>query len=223
MNLAHPLDEFDMRPFKLQYKGPLYSHQGSKGDRKKKAIHDIRRAFHEQLIRPWKSTPELRHNFNRFVCLPERGKLYPRGNQEVRLDRAWAITKLSKNGRELCFIPLVIRETEVAMTCELDIRIGWREKPPRGIFRSTPEGFDLDNRLKGLLDALTIPQEAQLPNDVSIDPSPYFLTLLEDDGFVTRIGIRADPLGSPAKRDEEDGYVELDIDVTVYGDATDDL
>ena len=211
-----------MRPFRLEYKGPLHSAQAKKSDRLRE-IHDIRRAFHSQLKRPWKSTELLRFKSQAEfwgILAVKRGGFDDMGHH---VDPDWATTKRTKNGHDINFIPLVIRQRNIALTCELRIHIGWREKAPGGILRSTPEGFDLDNRLKGLMDALTTPQDGQLPHDVSADPSPYFLTLLEDDGLVTRIDIKADPLGLPERLDEQDGYLEIAIEVKVDGDALDDF
>ena len=213
-----------MRPFNLQYKGPLHSMQSDKADRKKE-VHDIRRAFHDQLKRPWKSTELLRfksqHDYHGF---PYRGQRYQSGDGRwLPLDLDWAVTKRTKAGRDINFIPLVIRATGMALTCELEMRIAWREKTQGGIVRATAEGFDLDNRLKHILDALAIPQDNQLPDDVAADPSPYFLTLLEDDGLITRIDVKAHPIGLPKQPTELDAYLEIDIDVTVQSDALDDF
>lgn len=225
MSLEDFAGELEVRPFRLEYKGPLHSSQATKKTDRKKEIHDIRRAFHEQLKRPWKSNEVLRMASRlNFRALPFRGQVMDLGDgRPRRQDPDWAVTKRHKNDRDIYFIPLVIRAARMALTCELKIHMGWREKKQGGILEPTPEGFDLDNRLKGLMDALTIPQDNQLPDDVSGDPEPYFLTLLEDDGFVTRIEISTDPLGLPKRQDEKDAYVEIDIQVTVHSDAFDDF
>jgi hypothetical protein len=119
--------------------------------------------------------------------------------------------------RNLEFIPLVIRTSDISLICELDIRIFWREGRQGGIVRQSDQGFDLDSRLKGLLDSLTIPQDNQLPDDTTSDPSP-FLCLLENDNLIWRLTIEAQPLGLPPHQNEAEGHVEIDIKVQIDGD-----
>jgi hypothetical protein len=216
---ASDLGEDEVRPFKLQYKGPLHSDQAKHTD-KKKERHDMRRAFHLQLIRAWQLTPALRRVSSKFTDLPYRGqtsefRFIERDGtvSDGRMDREWAKIKR----RNIDFVPLVIRAKDVSLVCELDIKIFWRATRQGGILLQGNEGFDLDNRLKGLLDALAVPQDNQLPDETRHDPNP-FLCLLENDNLVTRINIEAAPLGLPREENEEDGYVEILVDVQVHGD-----
>ncbi|MBV8054850.1 MAG: hypothetical protein JO071_06370 [Deltaproteobacteria bacterium] len=227
MNLAYgdifndDLAAGEMRSFTLQFKGPLHSDQAKNID-KRAERHRIRRAFHEQLFKAWQLAPALcnvsKDNF-RHVAKRKRILELDDGAQ-IRLDPNWGFTLL--RGKK--FIPLVIRARDMSLVCDLDIRMYWREKRFGGLLRrrDSTEGFDLDNRLKGLLDALAIPQENQLPDDVSNDPD-LFLCLLEDDNLIARLSIQAEPLGLPPSANEEEGYVELNVTVKVDGDELGEL
>jgi hypothetical protein len=214
-------DEELMSPFVLQFKGPLHSSQGSDGGRIKREKHNVRRAFHEQLKARWFKIRKLERLARSGWVVPERGakRVLPDGTIAT-YDWNWAFTQR----RNIRFIPLVIRAQSISLVAELDIRMYWRQNDQGGILQPTDGGIDLDNRLKGLLDALTIPQENQLPDDdLSNDPNP-FLCLLENDNLVTRLQIKAAPLPFPTPKDEQSGYAEISIDVSVIGgDLTDDL
>lgn len=85
------------------------------------------------------------------------------------------------------FIPCV--STKLEMRAELHIRL---------LSASMPGGFvqhgDIDNRLKTLLDALSIPTLQQMPHDPEIDSDGRMYCLLEDDGLVTRVDVSNDRL-----------------------------
>jgi len=53
---------------------------------------------------------------------------------------------------------------------------------------------DIDNRLKTLLDSLSIPSVQQLPRDPETDSDVRLYCLLEDDRLVTRVDVRNDRL-----------------------------
>jgi hypothetical protein len=208
-------DDELMRPFLLQYKGPLHSQQAKKTDLKKER-HDMRRIFHGQLLERWKRTDVLRHRLRQYKHLlmwPTRAKEIPVADGFIRLDHDWAVVPRGP----LYFVPLVIRAMQMSLVCELDIRMFWREKESAGVLElATDGGIDLDNRVKGVLDALSIPQDNQLPDDVANDPAPFFC-LLENDNLVTRLQIQANQLPLPPAPNESDAYVEVNIDVAVLG------
>lgn len=216
------LGEDEMRSFSLQFKGSLHSDQAKNGTRRRSELQDVRRAFHLQLAKAWQLTRSLRHAAQgNFHGLPYRGQSstnihYRTPDGQIlsgRMDPAWAKTKR----HNIDFVPLVVRARDVSLICDLEIRIFWREQRQGGIVREAEEGFDLDSRLKGLLDSLAIPQENQLPSDTASEPSP-FLCLLENDNLIRKLTLEAEPLGLPASPDEKSGYVEIDIKVQVDGD-----
>lgn len=84
-----------------------------------------------------------------------------------------------------------------------------RPEPPGHLIT---RGGDIDNRLKTLFDALTMPRHANaLPNDVAFDPQqPLFYCLLEDDNLVTAVSVRTEQLLEPVP---EKSHVELTVHV----------
>jgi hypothetical protein len=189
--------------FTLKYRGGLPSAQGGNS---KDAKQRIRRAFHPQLENCWKRTPDL----NKFYQ-----------SQEVGGERRWLIVNKGGPGwsgtwagipvSEFTFIPLVITGYYLKLVCELDIRLFWRDVPGMILNKG-----DLDNRIKVLFDALSVPQLNQLPNGdrPNANENPFFC-LLEDDKLITRVSIMTGALNTHSSHDEPSGYVELDIDVTV--------
>jgi len=75
------------------------------------------------------------------------------------------------------------------LTADLDITLLRPGSP--GVL----SGGDIDNRLKTLFDALTIPNKDQIPSSDTPDPdaSPIHC-LLEDDGLITGIRVATDRL-----------------------------
>jgi hypothetical protein len=206
-----------MRSFSLQFKGPLHSDQTSNGARRRRELHSIRHAFHFQLLRVWQLTSLLRQfSTDNFDGLPYRGQIYDFPDDDgkpLRVDPYWGRIKR----RDVEFVPLVIRASDISLICELEIRIFWRENRQGGVGRRSDQGFDLDSRLKGLLDALAIPQDNQLPDNIASSPRP-FLCLLENDNLIRRLTVEAQPLGLPPSQDEEPAHVEIEIKVQVDGD-----
>jgi hypothetical protein len=118
------------------------------------------------------------------------------------------------------WVPLVIHSKELHLTCQLDIRI----KSCAGA-GDILTGGDLDNRLKLLLDALTVPQEEQFPKTVPLKGHDYlndhfFFCLLQDDRLVTRLSIRAEPLLAPAPEGSDRSWAEVEIGVVVRASDT---
>lgn len=75
------------------------------------------------------------------------------------------------------------------LTAELDITL-LRPGDP-GVLA----GGDIDNRLKTLFDALTIPRRDQVPSRETPDPDGNPIhCLLEDDGLITGVRVRTDRL-----------------------------
>jgi hypothetical protein len=55
-------------------------------------------------------------------------------------------------------------------------------------------GGDIDNRLKTLLDALTVPQDNQTPADPPAAGEQLFFCLLKDDKLITALSVQTDRL-----------------------------
>ncbi len=94
---------------------------------------------------------------------------------------------------EFAFVPLVSAEMNVV--AELSITL-LRPEPPGGLIT---QGGDIDNRLKTLFDALTVPRQSNaLPSGVAPtkDESPFFC-LLEDDNLITSVSVRTEQLLEP--------------------------
>jgi hypothetical protein len=91
---------------------------------------------------------------------------------------------------------------------ELSVALLWPEAP--GGLLAT--GGDIDNRLKTLFDALSMPQQSNsLPKDAAPqeDEIPYFFCLLENDNLVTSIAVQTSQLLEP-----DAGPTE--VDATIY-------
>ena len=106
------------------------------------------------------------------------------------------------------FVPLISKEFGIA--CSLDI-LFLRRDGPGNLIRS---GGDIDNRIKVLFDALTVPtyneQVHGMPPEKGEDP---FFCLLEDDNLITDVKVTTDRLLLPAKEDEHIHDVHLTLHV----------
>lgn len=149
--------------------------------------HELRQHFHTQLSVLWGQQPlsEMR-----FLREPRTPGMY------------CLLRPLSR----LTFVPLVTKEMDVV--AELAITF-LRPEPPGSLIT---QGGDIDNRLKTLFDALTMPRDANaLPADLTIDPKqPFFYCLLEDDNLVTAVSVRTDQLLEPVS---DKSHVDLTVSV----------
>ena len=87
------------------------------------------------------------------------------------------------------FVPLVAAEMNVV--AELSFGLLRPELPGQLI----TQGGDIDNRLKTLFDALTMPRhENAIPAGTAPDAeqAPYFFCLLEDDNLITSVAVKAE-------------------------------
>ena len=150
--------------------------------------HDLRQHFHVQLKQLWTQRP-----------LSEQPRLLePRG-------RAGDYCLLRPLGA-FAFAPLVTAEMNVV--AELHV-ILLRPEQPGGLIT---QGGDIDNRLKTLFDALTMPRhENALPVGTipGHDETPFFC-LLEDDSLIIAVSLRTEQLLEPA---EESSLVDVSIGV----------
>jgi hypothetical protein len=103
------------------------------------------------------------------------------------------------------FVPLVTADMNAV--AELSVTI-LRPEPPGGLIT---QGGDIDNRLKTLFDALTMPRHANaLPAAGVPEPTetPFFC-LLEDENLVVAISVRTEQLLEPDVNRSH-------VDVTVF-------
>jgi hypothetical protein len=92
------------------------------------------------------------------------------------------------------FVPLVTAEMNSVV--ELSIVLLRPEAPGHLI----TQGGDIDNRLKTLFDALTMPRHLNaLPTGQTptTDQVPFFFCLLEDDNLVTSIAVKTEQMLEP--------------------------
>jgi len=169
--------------FRLTYQGKLLSDR----DDPKRLIHkhDVRRAFHTQLKELWHTHPALKFRaLNPVGWLDAEGKTVT-GTRLTNLARMF-----SRHG--VNWAPL-INPDPFATVCSLNV-LFLRPEPKGGIVQTG----DLDNRIKLLFDALTIPRANELPSDFDPkqEPDP-FLCLLSDDSLITHFTVTADRLLVP--------------------------
>lgn len=154
----------------LHYRGPLRANGGTAHK------HDLRRIFHGQVKTLWGQRP-----------LSEQPALLEPRRREGDYS-------LLRPLGDFTFVPLVT--VEMNAVAELSVTI-LRPEPPGGLIT---QGGDLDNRLKTLFDALTMPRHLNaLPTGAApaAEESPFFC-LLEDDNLVIAVSVRTEQLLEPA-------------------------
>ena len=177
--------------FRLIYSGPLSSHRGGgRGGTIVKQKHAIRKQFHRQLRELWRDNHWLKQFMSKanVAQAGEEPKLVP-------------VAEIMSSNYKRCdfqFLPLVSKESGIA--CALDIILLRRDDPGNLLI----QGGDIDNRIKTLFDALSIPAydnqvEGLVPE---ADETPFFC-LLEDDRLITEVKVTADKLWIPIGHDEQ--------------------
>ena len=154
------------------------------GDPKHKQF--VRRVFHKQLDHLWRIEP-LKGQASKF------------------LDPGYELSVVQQVD-EWNFTSVVNEKNH--LIAELDITILNPESPGSVI----TQGGDIDNRLKTLLDALSIPQRNQIPKDDAPRPNEgQFHCLLEDDHLVTGLKVSVDQLLGETATDDVLVLVYVDI------------
>ena len=165
----------------LHYRGPLRAN-GAPIHK-----HELRKWFHRQLAALWLQRP-----------LSEDARLL----QPRKREGDYSLLRVRG---PFMFVPLV--SAEMNAIAELTVVL-LRPEPPGGLLT---QGGDIDNRLKTLFDALTMPPHADsLPPTVlpASDETPFFC-LLEDDNLVTSVAVRTEQLLEP-------GLDRTTVDVTIH-------
>lgn len=155
--------------FVLHYRGALRSN-GTPAHK-----HDLRQVFHQQLKKLWSQPP-----------LSEEHTLLRQRTQNGHYSLLRPLSGFT-------FVPLIT--AEMNGIAELQITI-LRPEPPGNLIT---QGGDIDNRLKTLFDALTMPRLANALPSVATpgpDQDPFFC-LLEDDNLITALSVRTEQLLEP--------------------------
>lgn len=151
------------------------------GDKRRDHKHLLRQRFHHQLKRLWEVTP--------FLNTGESSGPELDGYAATTLPKLVDRERLSKlhNHYGFGFVPLVTKE--LCLHCHLDFLI-LRPDPVDGV-----KSGDIDNRVKTLIDALSIP-DANQGYGQRRQESEYtpFYCLLENDSLITKISIETDQL-----------------------------
>ena len=168
----------------LHYRGPLRSN-GSPLHK-----HDLRQHFHAQLKKLWSQKP--------LTESPDL--LLPRKKDRI------GDYSLLRPLDSFTFVPLITQEMDVVAEFTITLL---RPEPPGGLIT---QGGDLDNRLKTLFDALTMPRysNALPPGAVPQSDQTPFFCLLEDDNLVTAVSVRTEQLLEP---DIDSALVDASIHV----------
>lgn len=181
--------------FHLYYEGLLKASQNSARlgqlDKHADLKHKIRQCFHKQMKEHWTAEPMLR---DAKAYLGKNSFLDSfNENHKGHLPMVEAIaTQHRKFGYE--FVPLVRKVWN--LTCALEVLILTRDNSSRGSPKAVLYGGDIDNRVKTLIDGLSMPEQKnqltgnEIPND---DEKPFF-SLLESDESVTELTVNADRL-----------------------------
>jgi len=190
--------------FRLVYRGKLFAARENE-ERRERLIqmHDIRREMHRQLDELWKQHPSLKDLRN--IPMGFSDPTAPNGTRVA--------TRLEEHARVhpkhgINWAPLIC--DAFGLLCRMEI-LFLRPEPKGGVV----QGGDLDNRIKTLFDALSIPSVKQMPEslDVQGEPNPFFC-LLEDDRLITDFRVTADRLLEPCDA-ETQSVVHLVIGVHV--------
>lgn len=121
-------------------------------------------------------------------------------------DRLDLCAPILKGGRS--FLPLV-RET-FGLRCGLTIKFLRKEEPGKLIQRG-----DIDNRLKTLFDALSVPQHIEQIDATDMSISDPIYCVVEDDSLITSIDIDTQKLLSHPNASKNEVRLVIDVDVRV--------
>jgi hypothetical protein len=187
--------------FHLVYAGELLKAAGYKKTRAWEK-HQIRRYFHPQLKRLWETHPVFR-----FYAQPKHIEHDAFASGIVT--HHTTIDAIAKHWEG--YVPVV--NGDWGMFCDLDI-LFLRAEPLGNVIKRDAGGGDLDNRIKTLLDALSIPNRGtvRLKEGDTPDPNPMFV-LLSDDSLVTSVKVNSDRLLTTATDDPAETCLVIHVNV----------
>lgn len=179
------VDWRDAVELRLTYEGELLakSSDGKRAPSRATATQRIRKHFHKQLKRAWDVMPQLNGRIEGSSSLLLKAGPPPH-------DIPTLSARFVRGAYN--FVPLVTRD--LIFVSSLDILILRPEAPGAGVMSG-----DVDNRVKSLLDALTMPiDQSQLGTFLTPDEveKPFFC-LLENDNVVTRLTVEIDTMLEP--------------------------
>jgi hypothetical protein len=217
--------------FQLTYDGPLYSNNPDPGcddgtpaakrrlerhARKAEHKHDIRRKLHPQLKKLWETHKPLQ----RLVAPTAAWDVFPSTvgvdwTEPPSVSRPLVAVLSDVYAHHKAFgyryVPLAWKENHL----EVSLRILCLRHDHAGALLP---GRDIDNRIKTLIDALTMPGPRQVPprngkpRRPTADEKPFFV-LMDDDRRVSHLEVQtANDLGK-LPRGVDDSYVRLVISV----------
>jgi hypothetical protein len=204
--------------FRLLYQGQLLGSDKEKTRAPHK--HMIRRSFHPQLRRLWKTKYGLTNmaeqigfqHLNDLIQVTGKPADIAEGEQRSNQLREAAFSHLANEwGRAgYGFIPLVT--PDLALSCSIDMLMLRPEET-----RLVMNAGDLDARVKTVFDALRIPDNlAEAGGHGPQDDETPFFCLLSDDKMVSEIRVRADELlALPGDREPKPNDVYLQIHVRI--------
>jgi hypothetical protein len=182
---------------KLIYDGVLKTHPNPS------QIHEIRKQFHPQLKRLWEIHPALAYMKNKGaipVLLDSTGPYQT--NTEGMVGNPFNFDRFQMSDMEhfadsfrVCdfrFVPLIC--DCFGTCCELDLLYLRREATVPLI----DQQGDIDNRLKGLFDALRMPSKQECATLKAEEGENPFYCLLENDSLITAFKVQADSLLTPS-------------------------
>jgi len=178
--------------FYLTYRGQL----ASNGTPTQK--HDLRRHFHRQLGELWKQKPLSGH----LAYIGRTATV----EASTRHDDGFSVIE---SIGEHHFAPLVTDKLD--LLCELEITMLRPEEPG-----SIISGGDIDNRLKTLFDALSVPPYLnQIPPQIEqTSPADPMLCLVKDDHLISSVSVRCDRLLDASKRNEVMLLIHVEVRAT---------
>ena len=182
--------------FRLTYSGPLLSSNPAAPEKRIEHKHDIRRKIHPQLRELWRTSRPLADKTIRPD--PAYWGVLPPNAESIFADMAPKVDIPYSEALARCYehcgyryVPLVRKEID--LTCAVRVLVLRRDIPGAVL-----PGRDIDNRIKTLIDALTMPAPQQGPPmkngapllpDVEEDP---FYVLLDDDRRISHLEVETD-------------------------------
>lgn len=182
--------------FRLTYQGRLLSNRDDWKRHNHK--HEVRKSFHLQLKELWSTHPALKFR----TTIPTQWQDLKTGEMHTGTRVNNLSHQFAKHG--VNWAPLI--NGVFGTVCSLSV-LFLRPEPKGGIVQTG----DLDNRIKLLFDALTIPTENELPNnfDAKQEPDPFFC-LLADDSLITQFTVAADRLLIPGQ-DQSTAHLVIEV------------
>lgn len=176
--------------FRCLYEGQIPPRQRARID----DIHAIRMALDPQLRALWKF-PALSISAPKLL--------------QYKVENDPTSIGLAETRGSCPFIPIVSKKID--LQCSLDITFLRQQAPGQLI----GDGGDIDNRIKTLLDALSVPPPSQYEffSKVTMEPGQAIFCLLQDDSFVTKLTVETDRLLRPTPN-EYDLVALIQVSVT---------